>query len=96
MKKYRVEGISVTVHSGVISVTEAQAGKRAHALNSLGFGRYEVTAPVGFKRGEEFGFNGQINKALLVELADLSELSEPKEEGPKKKKVTKKKTAGKK
>jgi hypothetical protein len=70
MKKYVVEGRMAEFFAGaVLMLSEDQSRSRIHALKPLkkkGF--YEVTAPVQFKRGEEIGFEGEVNKTLLQEI----------------------------
>jgi len=71
MDKYRVIGRSVNVASGILELSEDQAASRNHSLTSLGEGLYQVDGPVQFKRGEEFGYDGDVNKALMAELEDI-------------------------
>lgn len=71
MKKYRVSGPYAGFMSGVLQLTKEQYGQRLHALVPLGDGLYRVTAPTGFKRGEVIGFEGEVNKALVQEIAQV-------------------------
>ena len=54
--------------SAVLALTDEQVARRRHALKDLGGGRYEVTAPVGFKYGERIGVEGGVNKVLLAKV----------------------------
>jgi len=48
----------------VLTLSKGQAAIRSHALKALGDGRYETTAPVEFKVGESFGYDGELPKSL--------------------------------
>ncbi len=74
MKTYEViarEG--VTLRAGTLRLSEAQAAARGHALRRLGKDTFTVLAPVAFKRGEVFGYDGVGNKAVLQDLTPASE-----------------------
>jgi hypothetical protein len=64
MKAVTVEGSTCIVQSGTVRLTAEQARPRRHNLKALnvthdGAGEYEVVAPIQFKRGETFLFEGQ-------------------------------------
>jgi len=65
MKKITASAV-VTVGSGVVALTEAQARPRAHNLELLKKGKdrseYSVRAPIQFKAGEEFLYSGEVDK----------------------------------
>lgn len=62
MKKLRVDGGVLRVGQGtVLGLTNAQAGVRAHNLESMGDDFYKVRATVEFKSGEE----------IVIDLADV-------------------------
>lgn len=69
MKKYTVIGIKTGVNSGIVRLSDSQASARSHALKVLKDGLYEIILPVEFKKGEEFEWDGEINKTLLEEVA---------------------------
>lgn len=56
------------ISSGVVELTAAQAKVRLDNLKALraepdgGAGTYQVLQPIQFKRGERFGFDGQITE----------------------------------
>lgn len=79
MKNYKVTAASVTIRSGVIGLSEAQAKDRAHLLKALGDGLYELLSPTQFKRGEEFGYDGDTNKVLLQHIQETDQESEAEE-----------------
>lgn len=55
MERYSVNQ-PITLHVGVIGLSDAQAATRQHCLKRLmGKGRYEIRKPVQFKAGEVIG-----------------------------------------
>ncbi len=77
MRKVKVEAAVYTVVSGILGLSAEQARTRLHCLRAVktdksGGGTYEVLKPVQFKRGEEFGFSGEVGKN--------GELSDPEAE----------------
>ena len=73
MKQYFVIALAVNIASGILALNKDQAASRVHCLEDLGDGLYEVKQPVQFKRGEEFGYDGEVNKALLQDLEETVE-----------------------
>lgn len=73
MRRYIVTGASANFAGGVLKLTKEQAKAREHALEDLGDGYFEVMTPVGFKRGEIVGFDGEVNKALLQLVDEIGE-----------------------
>lgn len=63
MQRYITVGI-VNIVSGILDLTPEQASSRQGSIVSLGDGLYEVTRPIQFKRGEIFGYDGDINRTL--------------------------------
>lgn len=88
MAKYKVVGSSARISHGIVKLSEKQADLRKHNLESLGSGRYRVTAPVEFKRGEGLEVEGEVGKALALQLED-EEAVTAKEPNDKKKKAAK-------
>ncbi len=71
MKKFKVIGISVTFNPGsILSLDKKQAARRALFVKDLGKGLYLVEKAVQFKHDETLGYDGDINKALLTDLAE--------------------------
>ena len=75
MKNYEVNSVSVTLHHGKVHLTEDQANARRHALKTVSrkAGIYELRGPTSFKRREIFGYDGAINKALMLEVDPTQE-----------------------
>jgi hypothetical protein len=65
MERYEVVAPHVEIHTGILQLSKEQADARAHALDDLGEGLYQIRRPVQFKCGETFGYDGTVNKALL-------------------------------
>lgn len=68
MKRYTVISGPITIFSGILEMDERQASARSYAVTPLGEGLFEVVSPVQFKNGEEFGYDGDVNKSLLQQL----------------------------
>jgi hypothetical protein len=85
MKKYRVIANAATFHSGTLQLTEKQFASRKYALSATKkAGEFRILGPVQFKRGEEIGFDGEVNKILLQNLSHVAEAEDPKgKPGPK-------------
>lgn len=75
MATYKVTGRMVRINGGVLELSEAQADARMHHLKHLKGNKYEVVNPVEFKNDEEFGYSGEVNKALAEDLALKSKLA---------------------
>jgi hypothetical protein len=65
MERYEVTATQVEIHAGILQLDPEQAAARAHALDTLGEGLYQVRRPVQFKRGESFGYDGAVGKGML-------------------------------
>jgi hypothetical protein len=78
--KYTVTGKSVLITGGVLTLSAAQAGDRSHALKKLeAKGKFEITHPVTFKNGEQFGYEGDLPKALVSDLQSEKQSKSDKE-----------------
>jgi len=69
MKNYSAAAV-ITLVSGQVKLTPDQYKTRAHNLAPVNAadGVYEIAKPVQFKRGESFGYDGILTKALAGEL----------------------------
>ena len=79
LRKITVDAPSYQVHSGIVGLSAEQAKSRAHNLKPVkpgkdGAGEYEVVHPIQFKRGETFGFSGQVGKGGVLSDKDAEEL----------------------
>jgi hypothetical protein len=68
MKSFEVVAAFANVNSGRIALSRTQYEARRHNLEPAGDGIYKVRSPIQFKRGEIFGYDGEVNKALLQHL----------------------------
>lgn len=71
MNKYRVEDVFVTIHTGVLGLSDHQASLRTYGLKPIGDGKYEVKESVQFKRGEEFEWDGDVPRNLVTQLSPV-------------------------
>jgi len=71
MKRFKTLA-PVTLHAGIVQLSEDQAKGRDHKLEEVKPGLYKITGPNQFKAGQEIGYDGEIPKALahLVESPD--------------------------
>lgn len=79
MDTFRVDAVSVTIRAGIVELDEAQAKRRAGFISKNEDGSYTVNAPIGFKKGEVFGYDGEVNRAMLTLVSPLGEVELPKE-----------------
>lgn len=71
MKNYFVVGISVTLTSGALRLTPEQYSDRSWQLSAgAKKGIYTIVSPVTFKRGEKFGYDGEVNRRLAEEMIE--------------------------
>jgi hypothetical protein len=70
MPKYTVDQ-NITLFGGELILTVAQAGARAHCLQELKKGRYEIISPVQFKKGEVIVIPGEPDKALAQKVTKV-------------------------
>lgn len=92
MKKVTVDGGPLSVNSGQISLTAEQARPRLHALvavkvDAKGGGVYSVTGPIQFKRGESFGFDGEVGKNGVLRDPEAEQLAQLEAEVAMEKKI---------
>jgi len=66
MKTYEVVAPYAGVNSGTVQITPEQARARRFALEPLSDDLYRVTQATGFKRGDMFGFDGDMPKSLAL------------------------------
>jgi hypothetical protein len=67
MHNYMVTGPFITIGAGELQLTPEQAEAREYALKPLNKNLFQVIKPVGFKRGESFGYRGpELSKAVAV------------------------------
>lgn len=70
MRKIKVTGEFIYLHSGNVKLTERQARDRAHGVKQVKDDLYEITGPIGFKRGEVFSFDGDIGKGFADDVEE--------------------------
>lgn len=66
--KYTAVSVVTLPEGAVLELSEQQAAARKHALLPVGKGRYKTSAPVQFKTGEVFGYEGELPKVIASEL----------------------------
>lgn len=66
---------AITLASGRLKLSDAQASSRKHSLKAIkaDSGIYEIKFPVQFKAGERFGYDGEIPKSMLDVFVDPKE-----------------------
>ena len=76
MKTYVVTGRMIEIHGGVLVLNKDQARRRANNLKrtSKTGSQFEVLRPVQFKQGEDFGYDGDLPKALHHLVVDKAEI----------------------
>ena len=83
MKTYRIDTKSYRFFHGLVQLTEKQAKPRMHQLVPRGEGIFEIVQPIEFKAGEEIGYDGEVNAALLQNITPIPEIKpEKKQEEP--------------
>jgi hypothetical protein len=100
LRAVKVEAAVYTVASGIVGLSPDQARTRLHNLmpvkgkvdtregsKTRGAGEYEVVNPIQFKRGEEFGYSGQVGKDGQLRDPDAERLKALQEEEDKEKAV---------
>lgn len=64
--------VVVTLHSGKVKLTADQARRRMHCLKGSKAGQksgiFTILSPIQFKVGEEFGYDGDMPKAMIGQL----------------------------
>jgi hypothetical protein len=70
---------AITLASGRLELTAAQASSRKHSLKLVketkSGGIYEIAFPVQFKAGEKFGYDGEVPKSMLDVFVDPREVA---------------------
>jgi hypothetical protein len=92
MKTHKAEDGAVTVNSGNVQLSAAQAAVRRHCLKEVkidknGGGVYSVTAPIQFKRGETFGFDGAAGKNGVINDPEAEQMAKLEAEVAMEKKI---------
>lgn len=86
MNSYKVTDIKgVTINSGNVALSFEQALRRRYGVKIQPDGTYNVTAPIQFKAGEVFGYNGTIPKGMAECLTPTESEPEAKKVGRPKK-----------
>lgn len=80
MKQFKAEHAAVDVLSGQVKLSAEQARARLHNLKAVdtkkdGSGVYQVVQPIQFKRGETFGFDGDVGKNGVLSDPDAEQLA---------------------
>lgn len=73
MNQYEVTATAVTINAGMLQLSLSQANRRRHLLKHVKDDMYEVISPVQFKKGEKIGYDGAVNKALLLEISPVED-----------------------
>lgn len=78
MNRYITKDIVRLHPPGVVQLTKEQAMSRLHLLNEVDVeqGIYKLKADAEFKRGEEFGYKGELPKGLASVMVDPAEIEE--------------------
>ncbi len=81
MKDYIVINGQASLHSGKVKLSPSQAKDRAHNLKTIDAekGLFEIINTVNFKNGEEFSYDGPVNKAQLEELGEVVDIKNKKD-----------------
>lgn len=92
MKRYKIDGQAIALHTGMLDLTRSQAEPRlgnleGHALvkvHAKGHpkadvrGRYAIVGTVQFKVGEIIGFEGEVPKVYANAMVDLDAIETAK------------------
>lgn len=70
MRKIKVIGSFIVLHSGKVRLNQTQAKAREHGVKLVKEDIYEITGPVGFKHGEVFFYDGEIGKSHVEDVED--------------------------
>ena len=91
MKDYIVINGQASLHSGKVKLSPSQAKDRAHNIKKIDAeeGLFEIIQTINFKRGEEFSYDGPVNKAQLEELGEVVDVKEKKTAAAKEEKSSK-------
>ena len=91
MKEIVVTGKQATLRSGTVKLTTDQAASREHGLEKVEGKKdlYTIIDAVSFKRGEVFGYDGEISKTLFDTVGEVVDVKAKKAETDKAKKKAK-------
>ena len=80
MKEFTVISKVATLHSGIVKLSKGQARDRMHCLAAVEKedGLYKIQAPINFKHGEVFSFDGEVNKTMLSEIGEVVDVKAQK------------------
>ena len=80
MKDYIVINGQASLHSGKVKLNSSQAKDRAHNLKEIDVekGLFEIINTINFKKGEEFSYDGLVNKAQLEEIGEVVDVKAKK------------------
>lgn len=78
MRKIKVTGDFIFLHSGKVRLDKKQAKAREHGVKHVENDVYEITGPVGFKRGEVFFYDGDIGKSHVEDVEETRGPGRPK------------------
>jgi hypothetical protein len=74
MQLFQITSPFVQFHSGALRLTDEQARVRLGSITpTKEKGVYLIDSPVGFKRGEVIGFDGEMNRMLQLELVEKTD-----------------------
>lgn len=83
MKKFTVTGALVMLHNGLIALDERQARDCRSGLKATDKpGVFEIVGPVGLKKGETFGYDGDPGKKALHVIEDAAVVAATLKGGP--------------
>ena len=71
MQAYRAQAPVTIAPGSLLHLSDAQADARAYGLTREGTG-WRVRLPVQFKAGEEFGYQGELPKALAARVSSTA------------------------
>lgn len=71
MTRYKVTGRVAVIPSGIIALSASQSGTRLGNLSPAGDGLWDVRRPIEFKAGEEFGYAGDLPKAIAEAVEEI-------------------------
>ena len=69
MKRFKIINMA-NFGSGRLQLSTGQAQARLHNLTHIKDDIYEIVKPVQFKTGEELGYDGEINKLLMLDIEE--------------------------
>lgn len=80
MKQYLVTAFWVNLSTGMVELTNKQYVSRQHNLRELGGNRYEILKSIQFKKGETFGYDGELSKVFEKEIVPCEVKKEKKKD----------------